>query len=164
MAPTKAGKLLLMTGTTVLAAWLGACTPTISTQGNMLTQTRIDQIQTATSTRDDVERLWGPPSTISPFDPNTWYYVGETTSQKGLFKPVVEKRQVVKVTFDGTDAVTAVTILDPKEARDIAFSTRRTPTAGKEFTAFQQFISNLGKFNSSEMNPNKGTFPTGDTP
>ena len=89
----------------------------------------------------------GPPTTVPAFDPNTWYYAGETTSQKGIFEPEVTARQVVKVLFGPDDVVTEVTVMDPKLAQNIDPVDRKTPTAGKEFTAFQQFVGNIGKFN-----------------
>ena len=40
-------------------------------------------------------------------------------------------------------------MLDPEQGREVDFVDRRTPTAGREFTAFEQFVGNLGKFNSN---------------
>lgn len=134
-----------------VAALLAAsgCTPTVDTRGNMVSETKISRITPAVSSRADVESYWGPPTTVAPFDPNIWYYIGETTEQKGIFAPEVEKRQIVRVTFDQGDIVSQIAALDPKNGQEIAFIDRKTPTAGKEFTMFQQFIGNLGKFNSA---------------
>lgn len=126
---------------------LGACSPTYSTHGNLLTKESIADIQPETSTRADVQDKWGPPSTTSPFDPNTWYYIGETDSQRGIFAPKVDKRQSIKITFNDDDTVKAVEVIDNNLGKDVAIEDRKTPTAGKEYTAFQQFVGNLGKFN-----------------
>ena len=40
--------------------------------------------------------------------------------------------------------------VDPKLAQNVDIVTRKTPTAGKEFTAVQQFVGNLGKFNKAD--------------
>lgn len=137
---------------TVLAAAviaLGACTPTVVTRGNLISQTKFDQVSPQKSTRADVVQAWGPPTTTSPFDPNVWYYIGETTAQKGIYAPEVEKRRIIRVKFDpaNNDTVIEVADFDPKLAKDVEIVSRTTPTAGKEFTAVQQFIGNLGKFN-----------------
>jgi outer membrane protein assembly factor BamE (lipoprotein component of BamABCDE complex) len=135
-----------------LAALLlsAACSPIVTTRGNLLSKNKIAQIQPAASTKADVESFWGPPTTVASFDPNIWYYIGETTTQSGIFEPEVEKRQVIRVTFDETDKVAEVALLDNKLARDIEFVDRKTQTAGKEYTVVQQFIGNLGKFNKEK--------------
>jgi outer membrane protein assembly factor BamE (lipoprotein component of BamABCDE complex) len=135
-----------------LSFCLMACTPIVATHGNLVTKARYDQIVPLISTRADVARSWGPPTSISPFDPDTWYYIGETTSQQGIFEADVDKRQMIKVTFDPAngDTVLAMDTINPALARVIDPVDRRTPTAGREFTVLQQFVGNLGKFNQAE--------------
>lgn len=135
---------------------LPACTPIVATHGNLLSESKIKQVTPNVSTRADVVSYWGPPTTISAFDNNTWYYIGETNSHSGVFAPKVKKRQMIKVTFDADDKVTGVAILDNKLAKNVDFVDRKTPTAGKEFTAAQQFIGDLGKFNKSASKPKTG--------
>lgn len=141
-------KSLFIAATLVFA--VAACTPIMKTSGNMLSETKLAKIQPSLSSRTDVEQNWGPPTTIAPFDPNVWYYIGETTAQSGIFEPEIERRQMVRVTFGPDDMVSELAALDPKDGREIAIVDRKTPTAGKEFTAFQQFIGNLGKFNTDD--------------
>lgn len=134
-----------------LAVLSGACTPVVETRGNLVTSAHLKEVQPMISTRADVNQKWGPPTTISSLDPNTWYYIGETTSQEGIYAPEVTKRQIIRVKFDVTDTVTEITEIDPKLARSIEPSDRRTATAGKEYTILQQFIGNLGKFNTDSV-------------
>lgn len=142
-------KVVTLAGVAVIALQITACTPTVETRGNMLSPTKMAQIEVNQSIRSDVERIWGPPTTVSPFNPNIWYYIGEKTSQQGAFATEVEKRQIVQVTFDdSTNTVTEIAMVDPEQGRDVDIVDRRTPTAGREFTAFEQFVGNLGKFNS----------------
>ena len=139
--------------TALLAA--SACTPVVATRGNLLSENKMSVVQPGVSTRADVSQAWGPPTTIAPFSQNVWYYIGETTEQKGIFEPEVTKRQMVRVTFAADDKVEQVAALDPKDGREIAFVDRKTSTAGKEFTAFQQFVGNLGKFNTNQIEANR---------
>ena len=127
---------------------LSACTPTISTRGNLLSETKLAQVKPQSANKSDVTRLWGPPTVVEPFNDNVWYYIGETTEQKGIYEPVVIKRQIIEVTFDQAENVASIVEIDPAKAKDIQIVERRTPTAGKEFTALQQAIGNLGKFNT----------------
>lgn len=135
---------------------MAGCTPNVQTHGNLLSQSKIKQITAGTSTRTDVQSYWGPPTTIAPFDNNTWYYIGETDSQEGVFAPEVEKRQMIKVTFDATDHVTDVAMIDNKLGKTVSIVSRTTPTAGKQYTAAQQFIGDLGKFNKSDTKSKSG--------
>ena len=139
-----------------------ACTPMVATRGNLLSENKIKLIQPATSSRADVQQQWGPPTTIAPFDNNVWYYIGETTKQKGIFEPEVTKRQMIRVTFASDDTVEQIAAIDPKDGREIAFVDRKTSTAGKEFTVFQQFVGNLGKFNTDSVNNNARSSPGGN--
>ncbi|HEX2751957.1 MAG TPA: outer membrane protein assembly factor BamE [Alphaproteobacteria bacterium] len=152
-------KVIVLAGVAALALQISACTPTVETRGNLLSPTKIEQVEVSQSIRADVERIWGPPTTVSPFNPNIWYYIGETTSQQGVFEAKVEQRQIVQVTFDDSNTVTEIAVIDPEQAREVDFIDRRTPTAGREFTAFQQFVGNLGKFNSNIDNSKRSKIP-----
>ena len=135
----------------VLAVLTAAsCTPIKATRGNLLAESKIAKIHPAISSRAEVEQIWGPPTTVAPFDPNVWYYIGETTEQQGVFEPEVTRRQMIRVTFGADDLVDQLAAIDPANSQEIAFIDRKTPTAGKEFTAFQQFVGNLGKFNTDK--------------
>jgi len=130
---------------------LGACTPTVVTRGNLLSDTQLQKVQPQKSTRADVMQAWGPPTVAPLFDTNTWYYIGERTSQKGVFAPEVENRRLVRIKFSpaNNDTVVAVDDLDPKLAENITPVSQTTPAAGKDFTFMQQFIGNIGKYNPS---------------
>lgn len=136
----------------LLVLALAGCTPTVATRGNLISQTKFQLVQPLTSTRADVVQSWGPPTATSPFDQNVWYYIGETTSQKGIFAPEVEKRRMIRVKFDpaDNDTVAEVADIDPRLAKEIDLVDRTTPTAGKEFTVLQQFVGNLGKYNQDK--------------
>ncbi len=148
-------RLPLLTALLLGSAVITACTPIVATRGNLLSESRIAQVSPATSSRDDVQNIWGPPTTVAPFDSKVWYYIGETTEQKGIFAPVVTKRQMIRVTFHDDGMVDQIAALDPADGREIAFVDRKTSTAGKEFTAFQQFVGNLGKFNTDTVQNNQ---------
>jgi outer membrane protein assembly factor BamE (lipoprotein component of BamABCDE complex) len=143
-------KTLYLATAIVLALGLAACSPIEATRGNLISETKFQQVITEKSTRNDVLRVWGPPTITSSFDPNTWYYIGEATRQKGIFEPEVEVRRIIRVRFDSlnNDTVTEISDLDPKQAKNVELVDRTTPTAGKKFNAMQQFIGNLGKYNA----------------
>jgi outer membrane protein assembly factor BamE (lipoprotein component of BamABCDE complex) len=140
--------------TTCFIASLTACTPTIETRGNLISEYKQEQIEPAASTRYDVIQKWGPPTLVAPFDKKTWYYVGKTTESMGIFKHETIKQQIIKIKFDENDVVADMITIDPNNAKDIEFVERSTSTAGKEFTVLQQLIGNLGRFNGIPQSGN----------
>lgn len=134
-----------------ISAVFSACSPIVATRGNFINEHKFEKIAVNTSKRSDLIKHWGPPSAASSFDQNIWYYIGETTEQKGVFAPEVVARRVIEVKFDPKDyeTVIAITDIDNKAAKDIKLVERKTPTAGKEFTVIQQLIGNMGKYNQA---------------
>jgi outer membrane protein assembly factor BamE (lipoprotein component of BamABCDE complex) len=130
---------------------LQSCSPIVATRGNFISEHKYTKIAANTSKRSDVVNNWGPPTAVSSFDQNTWYYIGETTEQKGIFAPEVVARRIIKVQFDKNDneTVTSIEDMDVKQAKNIEIVSRKTPTAGKEYTVLQQMIGNLGKYNEN---------------
>ncbi len=134
-----------------LVVALSACTPVKATRGNLLTEVQVQKITAGTSTREDVLSAWGPPTVVAPFDNDTWYYIGERTSQEGVYAPVVLKQKIVCVKFDrsNNDTVASVSEISPQEARNVVPVSQTTPTAGKDYTLFQQFVGNIGRYNGA---------------
>lgn len=131
----------------LLIAGLTACTPTEHVRGNIIDEQKMQSIEIGTSSQGDVLRLLGSPTTTSTFDQNTWYYVGEKTSQTGVYRPEVKERLVVAFAFDQAGTVSDITRLDKEDGQDISISDKETPSSGRNFTILQQLLGNLGRFN-----------------
>lgn len=123
-----------------------ACTPVQATRGNLLEPYQIKEVLAGIDERADVVRKIGSPTTVSPFDENIWYYIGQRTVKKGITDPKVVQEKIVMITFDKDGKVGSV-----KERRDaktdVPIVQRKTPVSGNEFTFVQQVLGNLGKFN-----------------
>jgi outer membrane protein assembly factor BamE (lipoprotein component of BamABCDE complex) len=61
---------------------ISACTPTIATRGNMVEEYQLKEILAGIDGKDDVMRKIGSPTTISTFDENKWYYMGQKDQEK----------------------------------------------------------------------------------
>lgn len=128
-----------------------ACTPMTATRGNILDDYQMKELQPGVDTRDDVMRKIGSPTTIAPFDDNTWYYIGQKTAKKGIMDAKITEERIVAITFAEDGMVDKV--MERKDGReDIPLVQRKTPTTGNEFTVMQQLLGNLGKFNSQNSN------------
>ncbi len=127
-----------------------SCTPVVKTRGNMIETERLTEIKVGETSRKEVLKLMGSPTTRAPFDPNTWYYIGRKTEKKGILDPKTVEQQIIKVRFNKEAIVEEFGIVDAKN-RDIAVSKDKTHTAGNDVTILQQIIGNVGKFNTPQQ-------------
>ncbi|PZQ44705.1 MAG: outer membrane protein assembly factor BamE [Micavibrio aeruginosavorus] len=133
-----------------LAALAGtACTPTEATRGNIVEDYRIAEITPGVSTRNNVLKSLGSPSTQAPFDENVWYYIGQKTEQTGIFDPKVVDKKIVVVAFNQDGIVQSIDKVNADEI-DVPRVRRKTPTSGNEITVLEQLIGNVGRFNKGK--------------
>lgn len=150
MSFTRLPRRLAPIGTTAalaLAVSVAACSPVVNTRGNLVEDVRLAEIEPGVSTVDDVLFVLGSPSTVAPFDDNTWYYIGQVTEKVAFYNPEIVDRRVVKLTFDDTGLLAAIEDLSLEEGQQVDLVDRETPTRGREITFLEQMIGNLGRFN-----------------
>jgi outer membrane protein assembly factor BamE (lipoprotein component of BamABCDE complex) len=127
-----------------------ACTPMKATRGNLLEDYELKEVLPGIDGKDEVIQKIGSPTTISPFNENIWYYMGQKTKKKGILDPKVTEERVVVVSFNQTDGKVD-SVKDRQGGReDIPLVQRATPVSGNEFTFMQQMLGNVGKFNRPE--------------
>jgi outer membrane protein assembly factor BamE (lipoprotein component of BamABCDE complex) len=131
---------------------LAACSPILNTRGNFLEQDRIQGFTKGTTTQEQVAQKLGSPTATDPFDKNTWFYIGEKTETTSFFNPKVTARRVVKVQFEENGVLKDIAEIDESSGKDVALVGKTTPSGGQDMNVFQQFLSNLGKFNADAMN------------
>lgn len=145
--PSRRAALAKTLGTVALAGLVAACSPVTNTRGNLVEDVRLSEIEAGVSTVDDVLFVLGSPSTVAPFDENTWYYIGQVTEKVAFYNPEIIDRRVVKLTFDDTGLLAAIEDLSLEEGQEVDLVARETPTRGREITFLEQMIGNLGRFN-----------------
>jgi outer membrane protein assembly factor BamE (lipoprotein component of BamABCDE complex) len=129
-----------------LCLMLAGCTPTIDQRGNLLELEQVQRVEAGKHRRSDVLRLIGSPTTVAPFDDNTWYYIGQKTQKRGILDPQVTNEAVFIVTFGDDGVVESIRERDG-ERIDVPIARDATPTKGNDSTIMQEFFGNLGKFN-----------------
>lgn len=127
---------------------LVACTPTNDVRGNFVDADALITLKAGKHTRDNVREVLGSPSSIAMFEKETWLYIGKNTETRAFFKPEVLNRKIVVVKFDSKGVISEIKKLGLEDGKKVAVVDRTTPTKGKELTMFEQFIGNLGRFNS----------------
>ena len=134
----------------ILVLSTSACTPTHSVHGNYVKDHSFNEIKPGVDTKFDVLRKLSSPTTKSVFDDNVWFYLGQEFEKHGILDPKVVNERIVVVTFDEENLVSKIEDLDASRV-DLNVSSRETPTSGNEMTVLQQFLSNLGKFNTEQL-------------
>jgi outer membrane protein assembly factor BamE (lipoprotein component of BamABCDE complex) len=125
----------LLAGTIALglaAGALGGCNPTVDNHGHRVDKDAVAQIQPGQTTRQEVLRRLGSPSSIAPLEGNVWYYVGLRSQYYAFFKPKVTDQDVLAIRFNANGVVADVRQLSLKDAQQVAHVERTTPTRGGE--------------------------------
>jgi len=98
------------------------------------------------TTKDQVERSLGSPSSINMFGKETWLYIGETTETVAFLEHEVNERSVLLISFDDKGVVTEVEAHGLEASREVEPVERTTPTVGKDLTVIEQLMGNLNRF------------------
>jgi outer membrane protein assembly factor BamE (lipoprotein component of BamABCDE complex) len=108
----------------------------------------MSEIHAGSTTKEEVAKLLGTPSSVSVFDNDkSWYYISRRTAQTAFFTPDVLDQQVYIVSFDEQGTVRAVDHKELQDGKEITPVARATPAPGRELSFLEQLIGNLGKFN-----------------
>ncbi len=129
------------------ATGLGGCIATVDQRGNLPEPDKFAQIRPGTTTREQVVKILGTPSSTGVFNDKNWYYISRRTKQVAFFDPDVLDQQVYIVNFDATGVVRGVDHKDLKDGRDIDPAPGATPAPGRELTFLEQVLGNIGRFN-----------------
>ena len=97
-----------------MIALSAGCATTVEQRGNLPAQDKIAGIQPGSTTKDEVVKILGSPSSVSVFDDKSWYYISRRTGQFAFLDPNVIDQQVYIVNFDDQGVVKAV---GPQRAR-----------------------------------------------
>jgi outer membrane protein assembly factor BamE (lipoprotein component of BamABCDE complex) len=152
-----------LAGTLLASSLVGltGCDPQIAQRGFVSTPGSEEKLEVGAQSREDVVRLIGSPSAVSTFNPNVWYYIGETQESYAFLKPEIIEQKVIQVTFNESGRIAGIKNYDLKDAEKIEMVKRITPTAGKELTVLEQILGNVGKFNPGAKKETTPGAPTG---
>ncbi|MCK5375017.1 MAG: outer membrane protein assembly factor BamE [Alphaproteobacteria bacterium] len=128
---------------------LGSCSPVVSQHGNMVKEYQVENVKEGESTRSDVLRILGSPTTQSTFNPNVWYYIGQETEKYGILDQNITNERILVVNFNDEGVVETIAPFDSSR-QDIPYERSKTPTHGNQLTLMQQLLGNLGRFNAAD--------------
>ena len=131
-----------------------ACTANVSTHGHTLSERDLSQIRPGVTSREEVARLLGSPSTVGTFDKERWFYISQRNEVMSFYKADVTQQDVLRIDFDANGIVSDVRMHGLELAQAIEPDPNQTRTLGNELTFVQQVLGNIGRFNTApEIRP-----------
>lgn len=146
--------LTLCAGLGVLMA-VTACSPRVDVRGNVADQEDMIRIRQGITTKQEVQRVLGSPSTVSAFDKKTWYYVSKREESLAFFKPTTKDQKVIELRFDDEDVVQRIRKYSLADARNVSRISRTTKADGSEPGMFRSFIDMIVRRGSVVRNTKK---------
>jgi outer membrane protein assembly factor BamE (lipoprotein component of BamABCDE complex) len=129
----------------IAAAALSACAPTIGRQGFQVQDVAPKDLKVGTDTKSTVMEKLGSPSSIAAFDPNTWYYVSQSTERYTYHTARVTSRDITVISFDkDSEKLVKIDSLGLKDGRKLAYNSHETPTRGRALTVLEQLLGSVG--------------------
>lgn len=141
-----------------LAGVPAACVPEVAQRGHVVPADKLSEIHAGTTTKEQVVKILGSPSSVGVFNDNSWYYISRKIKQVAFFDPDVLDQQVFIIRFNQNGVVENIGHLTEADARQIEPAPGKTPAPGRELTFLEQIIGNIGRFNKgSGTAPSEGS-------
>ena len=130
-----------------------------NTHGFTSLQAKYERIIINKTNKNDISKIIGPPSTISNFDENKWFYIQTRKENQSLLKlgiKKIEKNNVLVVSFNNKGILEEKKILSLNDMNDIKYVKEITKKDYKQNNTIYKILSSLReKANSGVRNRSK---------
>ena len=123
------------------------CSGRISNHGVLNIEKHITSIVNDKLEKAESEALLGPPSTISAFEFNKWYYINNTIKHMAFYKPEIIKLTVYEIIFNKENQAIKINTYDQENLNEISFNLDVTKTRGNEKPLLQYILKGIGNSN-----------------
>ena len=109
-------------------------------------QDKFDKISINKTNKNDILKIIGPPSSISNFNKNKWFYIERIKSNQSLFKlgiKKIQKNNILIVKFNNKGILEDKKILKLNDMNDIKFTKDITEKDYKQNDALFKILSSL---------------------
>ena len=127
-------------------AGLAACSPQVSQHGHTIDAESVARIKPGVTSREEVARLLGSPSTLATFEDDRWYYVTQRRESRSFFENRITEQDVITVSFDQRGIVQNIERHGMDQAMAVEPEPDSTQTLGNELSVVEQLIGNIGRF------------------
>ena len=126
---------------------LSACVATQKDNGYVMNEKALAYVREGESSRQDVLRALGTPSSTTQFEVERWHYISKKSEVKGVLDPELKEQMIVSVEFDPSGVVSKVEKRSADDRREVKLVERETGTEGHSIGVMEQLLGNFGKFN-----------------
>ena len=123
------------------------CAGRISNHGVLNIEKHITTIVNDKLEKAEIEALLGPPSTISAFEFNKWYYINNTMKHIAFYKPEIIKLTVYEIIFNKENQAIKINTYDKENLNEISFNLDVTKARGNEKSVLQYILKGVGNSN-----------------
>ena len=123
------------------------CSGRISNHGVLNIDKHITSIVNDKLEKAEIEALLGPPSTISAFEFNKWYYINNTIKHIAFYKPEIIKLTVYEIIFNKENQAIKINTYDQENLNEISFNLDVTKTRGNDKPLLQYILKGIGNSN-----------------
>ena len=131
-------------------AALGACGDRISSDGHIINENELKEINIGTTTKADILDMLGQPSFHGAFDPLKLYYSSQVMLQPVASAKQTQQRIVYILTLDDDNILESIDLVNKEDGLQIVHIDDKTPTPGDTFGVLEQVFSNLKRRQSEE--------------
>jgi len=117
-----------------------------NTHGLMSLQAKFDKIRINKTNKNDILKIIGPPSSVSNFDQNKWFYIETKKTNQSLFKlgiQKIKKNDILIVQFNNKGILDEKKILNLNDMNDIKYVKRTTKKDYKQNNTLYKIFSSL---------------------
>ena len=123
---------------------LNSCSGRISNHGVLNIENKIHTIIERELEKAEVEALLGPPSTVSAFEFNKWYYINSKIKHFAFYKPEIIDHKVYEIIFNSDNQAIEVNTYDEEDFNKIEFNQDYTDTRGNKKSLLQGILKGVG--------------------
>ena len=120
---------------------------------------KFNKIKPNYTNKNDIIKIIGPPSSISDFDKNKWFYIERLKTNQSLIKlgsQKIQKNNILIVTFNKSGMLQSKKLLDLNNMNDIKFLEKTTQKDfQKNNMLYEIFSSMREKINAPSKNRSK---------
>ncbi len=120
---------------------------------------KFNKIKLNYTNKNDIIKIIGPPSSISDFNENKWFYIERLKTNQSLLKlgtQKIEKNNILVVTFNKSGILENKKLLDLSNMNDIKFLEKTTQKDFKKNNVLYEVFSSMReKINAPSKNRSK---------
>ncbi len=131
--------------------FMAACSATFNNHGYVPPDEDLQQLVVGVDSRATVDDLIGPPSASGLLSGGDYYYVRSRIRNYGIRRPEVVQREVLAISFDGSDTIANIERFDLSDGKIVALSRRATNSSVEGQGFLRQILGNIGNINPADF-------------